>query len=81
MDSNLNVVIWYICKSKLLHSIAVKYEDGLNNEPLMNAVKYYLEESHIGILTNDLPLHIKSHIDTIVRVDEIFDLVIVPSGA
>lgn len=76
MSDDLNIILVYICASKHLHRIAIKIEHGLNSE-LSDAFTYYGEPGNQDKIMKILPPHIKNHIDTILEVIEINDIIII----
>ena len=89
MADELNLLISYICASKALHRVAIKVpndklltsdiiegEDG--EDMVLPLWQYYCEPDTLKWYKEILPLHVSSHIDTIVNVEELFEISILP---
>jgi len=77
MSDDINLLIYYICSSKQLHRIAVKFKHGMNNELLNEAIEYYSQYENQKYIISMLPSHIQNHIDKIVEITELFDISII----
>ena len=77
MADYICILIWYICKEKSLHKVAIKIPNQVTDVTkgvCTENYKYYGEPEILDWYKRILPLHVSNHIDTIIDVEELFDI-------
>ena len=74
MNDYLNFVLLYVSVDKSLTKIALSIEHGLNR-PIGDLVESWGCQAFLDVIKDIVPLHIANHIDYIVGVDSLFDVI------
>ena len=75
MNDDLNLLITVLTKWRTMHKIALHVPHGMNKEEWQNW-KYFGEPEMRRLYMAELPLHLSVDIETILKVEEIREIVI-----